>query len=330
MDLRNYSFTEIVDKTRQLLNINRNWVSQYHEYAKAILINTEQIKKKKSKFHEWSPLYLYMTIGEAKSTTDFQLRYRGQTVASLSVRTDDVYISTEGYDKNNLSNFGRPIRLKSVRWRNDEAKPFRAFFSNNPIRIKGDSKENEEHRIESLLLTEFSKTESAKKAICNIQPVTIANTARFQMRTPFKASNLRNISISKNNLGGGIDIISRIGQSRLCIMEVKDEYKTKEPPSTAMKQALIYATFIRELLRSDGGESWWQIFGFGSHLPKSLSLTVACVMPIIDNPDISFANESIKIETDRLELHYMYFKESNNVITQIYTSIPQCTVKGTE
>ena len=270
-----------------------------------------------------------MTIGEAKTTTDFQLRYRGQTVASLSVRNDDVYISTEEFDNNNLTNFGCPIRLKCMRWRDSETKSFRAYFSNNPIRAKGESKENEEHRIESLLLTEFSKEKSIEKAICNIQPVMIADTARFQMRTPLKASSLSDIEISKKNLGGGIDIISRIGKSRLCIMEVKDEYNPKEPPSMAMKQALIYSTFIRELLRSDGGKSWWQIFGFGGHLPKSLKLTVACVMPLIDNPDISFANQSILIENDRLELHYMYFKENNNKISRIYTSIQQCTVKET-
>ncbi len=97
----------------------------------------------------------------------------------------------------------------------------------------------------------------------NIQPVLMAKKARFQMPTPLKASEKGKISYA--GVGGGIDILARVGKgsgngTKLCIIEVKDEHSHKEPPKTAIKQALVYATFIRELLRSEQGilvEDFW-------------------------------------------------------------------------
>ncbi|MCX5905301.1 MAG: hypothetical protein NTV89_17940, partial [Proteobacteria bacterium] len=127
--------------------------------------------------------------------------------------------------------------------------------------------------------------------------------------------------------GGGIDIISRIGTGRatkLCIMEVKDENHSKEPPTKVIQQGLAYATFIRELLRSNSGEEWWKIFGFNGKCPYKPELYVTCVMPSTVNNDKSFAGNIIKNDQDSFHLHYIYFREENNKLRDIETSLEKC------
>ena len=330
MDWSKKSALEIVEATREALTENDEWKTRYADYAKKMKENLSIIKEKKSLFNEFDPLFLYMTIGEAKSTTAFQLRYRGQIVADLYVENGVVSITTDGYDEKNRRDFDCSLVLKDQPWRSQEAQGFRKHFANAPIRSHESPKGNEEHRLESLLLSEFEKTDRISKRIVNIQPVSIAAIARFQMKTPFSGSKLSEIKYSTHN-GGGIDILARIGIGkavRLCVMEVKDENKKTEPPYAVIRQALLYATFIRELLRSESGAMWWELFGFTGAIPRSLSITVACVMPHAEGSDLSFDGESIGIDFDTLKLRYMYFKETDNVITEIKTSIPQCAVSG--
>ena len=84
-------------------------------------------------------------------------------------------------------------------------------------------------------MTGFSKKSSTGKILCNIQPVKLAGIARFQMPTPFRVSDINNVKYT-GSTGGGIDIIARIRKgstTKLCIMELKDENKLKEPPAKA-------------------------------------------------------------------------------------------------
>ena len=115
--------------------------------------------------------------------------------------------------------------------------------------------------------------------------------------------------------GGGIDILARTGTggkaTNLCIMELKDENNKREPPKDAMKQAIAYATFIRELLRSDAGTAWWKLLGFGGKIPDMLELYTTCVMPSRLDNDYSFGNMVLNIEKDTIKLHYIYFTEEN-------------------
>jgi hypothetical protein len=106
-------------------------------------------------------------------------------------------------------------------------------------------------------------------------------------------------------------------------MELKDENAPKEPPAKAILQGLAYATFITELLRSESGQEWWKIFGFSGKLPEQLELCVACVMPSTKNNDIFFANKIIKTAKDSFHLHYIYFKEEDNKVVNIETSLKE-------
>jgi len=317
-----------ISQVEELLKQNTEWILRYAEYAEKINANSDKIKNlKKNRFHEWAPLYLYMNVTQAKSQMEFSLRYLGQDVAKLKVTTDKITISTKGFIEKNKRDFDCDIKLEDSEWKSVNAANFRRHFSNYSKRTRNSGKENEEHRIESLLLTGFSKKSSIDKILCNIQPVKIAGIARFQMPTPLGASDINKLKYSGSG-GGGIDIICRFGKAnttKLCIMELKDENNSKEPPVKVIQQSLAYATFIRELLRSNSGQEWWKIFGFNGKLPDHLELYVACIMPSIDKNDTSFANKIIGTAEDSFRLHYLYFQEVIK-IAKVLTSLKQCSV----
>lgn len=330
---------ETVARVQSILKEKTEWTQRYSKYSQVILENLKTIKDKKILFREWKPLHLYMTVGEAKGQMIFSLRYLGQDVAKLRVNDQNVTISTSKFDVSNKTHFGCHVKLEGdCDWKSVKAKQFRKFFSDNVITRNNEGKKNEEHRLESLLLTEFTKNISQDKQIVNIQPVKLAGRARFQMPTPLRASNMTKLEYAGPN-GGGIDIISRVGTgkaTKLCIIEVKDENCTKEPPAKVIQQGLAYAAFIRELLRSKSGNEWWKIFGFGGTLPQSLEIYVACAMPSSATNNHSFSNINIDADpsktsafpNDRFQLHYLYFQENVNQITSIASSLPKCQVKN--
>ncbi|MCD6397231.1 MAG: hypothetical protein J7L71_06800, partial [Spirochaetaceae bacterium] len=257
----------------------------------------------------------------AKKSIDFELRYLGQTVSKLVYR-NGPYLTTKKFEKKNKRDFDCEIELDSVPWDSPPAKEFRSFFKNAGKRINSnDNTGNEEHRFESLFLTEFSK--KGNKALSYIQPVKIGNI-RFPMPTPLSASNHKKTKYS-NFHGGGIDLFCRFGKggvnAKMLVIELKDENDKKEPPLDAIRQAVTYATFLRELLRSNAGADWWKLMGRNNALPDKLTIYAACLMPSNENNDYSFQNNEYSIGEDTIKLHYMYFEEKDNKILNIETSL---------
>lgn len=310
-----------------MLNQNNEWRSRYDMYAQRITQNLNTIISVRASFRQWKPLTVYLNTTSAmnaRKTVVFDLRYLGQAVASLTgYLSGNNKLSTNA--KRNLTNlrdFGCGIQLVSADWNGSDAAKFREYFSKrkgprNSIGNKG----NEEHRLESLWLTELLKP--GGKILPNTRAVTIGKV-RFPMPTPISASNHEGVKYSGIS-GGGIDILARTGiggrNTYLCIMEVKDENVKKEPPKEALKQAVSYATFIRELLRSDGGQQWWNLFGFKGKVPGQLTLLVACVMPSSPFNDYSFKDLILNIDDDFIKLHYIYFNENNSKLSSVDTSL---------
>jgi hypothetical protein len=329
-------FMSVLEEVRTLLNDNSEWRERYVDYAEKIQENIPFINSVRSSFREWSPLKIYLNITSAKTaknTVIFDLRYMGQTVARLKGKKDKVHkLSTKDLEDTNMRYFGCDICLPDADWCGEEAARFRGFFKNRKGPRNAGSKRNEEHRLESLLLTEFFKRKSKHKALQHIQPVTIGRV-RFPMPTPIGASKHKSPKYSGTK-GGGIDILTRTGTggraTRLCIMELKDENYKNEPPKEVMKQAIAYTTFIRELLRSDSGSAWWRIFGFGGKIPEPLELFAACVMPSIPNNDCSFSNTKLCIGMDTIKLHYLYFTEETREISKIIIKPGDTTLAITE
>ena len=321
--------TTIKEAQRLLSENEAEWMKRYKGYAKAMLSNEDYIITNRRKFYEYAPLRYYISTTNAKGTRNhlsLDVRYRGQSVALLKVTRSDVTISTKGKNTNNSRDFDCKIELNDVKWNESDAQIFRNFFKNREnIRNSNNNKKNEEHNVESLLLSEFSKRNSKDKHILGIQPVKFCGI-RFGMPTPISASDHKKpLKYAKQN-GGGIDILTRTGggghSTYLTVIEVKDENNSKEPPEDALKQAVQYAVFIRELLRSGCGEDWYKLFGFKGKIPQSLKIRVACAMPD-DILDMSFTKTTYPIGSDTIECHYIYFKYDEQRLSNFQTSLEQ-------
>ena len=310
----------VVEKTRSLLKTNPEWPARYADYANKIQGSIPFISASRSSFRESSPLKVYLNITSAKGarrSVSFELRYLGQTVAELKGNKNKGFrLSTKRYRTTNRRDFDCDIWLPSADWRGEDSATFRSFFKARKGPRLGDSnRANEEHRLESLLLTEFSRRKSKEKPLLGIQPVRIAGV-RSPIPTPISASNPRAIKYSGTR-GGGIDILARTGTGgramHLCILELKIKGGRRESAS-AMEQAVAYTTFVRELLRSESGAAWWRLFGFGGDVPESLELYSACAMPLDAHNETSFGRRELNIEGDTIRLHYLYFVDEGTRI----------------
>ena len=315
---------QTINEAQDLLDQNPQWINRYDRYADDILNNIKVIISNKKGFNQFSPLYFYISTTnaiKAKNNLKLDVRYMGQSVATLKANKNDIKISTKSHDKINDRDFNCKIKLNNILWTDSQASAFRRFFKGRQIsRNTNNNKNNNEHYVESLLLSEFSKRASTNKAITGIQPIKIGEI-RFPMPTPLSASN--NLIKYSGPSGGNIDILARTGNGGatfLTVIEVKDENKPTEPPIAALEQALKYAVFIRELLRSNCGDKWYEIFGFKGKIPANLKIRVVCAMPD-DNVDVSFAKDQYPIGNDLIECHYIYFKYNGIQLSDFQTSL---------
>lgn len=324
----------VIKEVQKLLSENTEWVERYKTYAEKMKENRNFLEEYRKKFYESRPLHFYITTTNAKNAKKLILdvRYRGQSVATLTANKDNISISTYSIkDKKDIMNkrdFDCIIKLdKNTKWGDINASKFRSFFKNRVYsRNKTyNNKGNEEHFVESLLLTEFSKRSGINKPILGIQPIKFCGI-RFGMPTPISASDHKKVTYAYQ-MGGGIDILARTGGGRnstyLTVIEVKDENNKDEPPKEALKQAIQYAVFIRELLRSEIGKDWYEILGFRGNIPKNLTIRVACALPYKNDNEMdkSFEKSIYSIENDKIECHYIYFQYDGKQLNHFHTSL---------
>lgn len=318
---------ETIKDARDLLLGNPEWVKRYAGYADLLIVNGDFIRAYGKRFREFPPLYFYISTTYAKgakSKLKLDVRYRGQIVAVLKANENEITLSTvKSKIKTNYRDFSFEKEFDNALWNGDEASEFRRFFRDrdNSRLVKNNNKRNEEHNVQDLLLTEFSKRSGVNKQLLDIQPVKIGGR-RYGMPTPLSASNHNELGYSGKS-GGGIDVFARTGKGKatyLTVIEVKDENKPDERPAAALKQAIQYAVFIRELLRSESGEKWYKLFGFNGAIPKRLVIRAVCAMPD-DKVDKSFANQRYPIEHDIIECHYMYFKYDGKQLSEFQSSL---------
>ena len=303
---------EIVKLSAQLLKENTKWKVVYSEYAEAIKKNSASYKEYAKKFRKPSSLIVYTSISRLKSSYEYDLRFGGQSVGtikgkeyeqpSLTVSEDQAKGICKILGREKFSSFNK------VSWSHDNrAKEFRKLF--NEIKpTKNLGLHSKEHRIESKILEEFGKSDP-DKLLRNIQPIRLGGKF-FQFITPFRASK-HEPAISTSGNGGGIDILARVthknNERRIAVIELKDENKLSEPQADVMKQALIYATFIAYLLRSESGNTWWNIFEESNNVPTNLHLDVVTLMPKGNSNEGSLNEIAIKELNATLHLYTLYY-----------------------
>lgn len=325
-------YIEVANRAKSILMEHSDWEKRYKGYI-------DDINKIYSNEHEYkkhrvlAPLFEYTTLGDEKSyvTLDYsQLRYGGQHIADLRIEKDKVILcisdkqaqSNKIYFSETSNTVAQSNEMKNIvfssgeyDWHSENARLFRRYF----CVAQPKKNNNPEHFLESLVLTELEKNKSTDKSLLYIQPITLGKFTkkRFQFPTALTASKLKNNKLEfAPKKGGGIDILARRkkgNKTYICVIELKDANEEGENPHIAMKQAIAYSVFIRQLLRSEkaGGRDWYNLFGFSNELPKDLIIKCAVAMPNISEDDFNFINDTPLLEIgdkdhkDKLELSFI-------------------------
>ena len=262
----------------------------------------------------------YINIKQAISKNpQISLLYLGQQVAYMDVRKDkndcDYNIAINDTVKKYFEDFPEFPNNKFY-WKSTDGTNFRQFFDNTET----NKLHSEEHKHESLIISEFEKTKSENKSLLNIQPIKIAGQFRFQMASPVNGKGEKGM--------GNIDILARVGRgisTNIAIVELKvskDYFKN----NNGIEQVLNYAVSIRELLRkSKANERWIEIFGFGKNrLNRGITFYAVLMVPenlkdqaksLLD----SFDTKLVKIENDTIQLASIFYKKEDDnqiVITE--------------
>lgn len=303
---------EVILTVSDLLLQNPEWMSRYEGYARDIIERWQEYKKGESVFRAIKPFDAYTCISKAKGfPLAYDLRIKGQSLGTVKVsqKDDILFYPGENYNYFERQGITLPNMDKSESWNGAKMHQYRSILKQHEADLIVKSPE---HEVENKLLYEFAKNKAEEKSLINIRPVTHCGLF-FQMPTPLRASKHERIEYSSHS-GGGIDILCRAihkndGVPRICVMEVKDENTNHEPQQIVIQQALAYATFIGELLQSDCGDYWWNLFGFMRKMPKKLHIDVVSVMPWngIDN----HVNETFQLSnTCQLHTYSLYYKEA--------------------
>ena len=306
------AYEEWANYISRILQEERSWVKLYKDYAVKLVRNREGYCEARSKFREPKPLHAYLSVGRAKENKkEFDLRYLGQSVGCIFVKSDGS-VCLEVSDtqaKNSQKYFSYNVGvIKDADWSNSsEAKEFRRFYREE---CEGTPRQKE-HMVESALFSETGKRSSKTKTLCNITPVAYAGT-RIHMKTAVRASDSgKKGSAVVSDAGGEIDLLCRRsikagrGESRLVVIEIKDENKKAESFDATMKQAISYGVFIRELIHSEAGKYWMDLWGMKNQKHEGFKIDCVVAMPEGETKP-SYNGECIRIgEDDYLELHYM-------------------------
>ncbi len=324
-------YKDFVQKTKDLLDSQKSgWECRYNGYAADILANEDNYINGAGKFRIDDPLVVYSSISKVKDTKRFcyDLRFAGQSVGNIVIGKDGIpklnVSKTQAANARNNFGFHDSVLINDEDWpKGTNTIRFRNFYktkiSYDTVLVKSN-----EHKIESLMLKEFSKSgKSEGKLLRNIQPVTLGKEF-FQLTTPLSASNMKKNDglpefVNCNAGGGGIDILARVVHkgifgTRLAVIELKDENKDSESQKDVMFQALAYATFVACLLRSGKGKEWWQILRnskIEADVPEDLHLDVVTLMPKGASEEGSL--EEIKIDKFvTLHPYTLYYELSQN------------------
>lgn len=313
----------------ELNRSNIDWKKQYRDYANKILNNNKKIQENRKTFRIPKPLECYLTLGNAiKGKTTYDLRYLGQSVGNIYVdedgkttlyvdadknKTNEKYFGYEGYFTEQSKYINGEI---DESWNDGKkAKLFRRFFREEVNNEK--MPHSIEHLVEMRLFQAFAKKSSVGKPILGIQPIKFGSIFTH-MKTALKASSAKNNSIDTSSRGGEIDIFCRRrvspSETRLTVIEVKDKEEKGESFKEAMKQAVSYAVFIRELIRSDCGEDWIKIWGINGDINEGITINAVVAIPV-DSSRISeikdiYSEKTIELGKDKIELHYMAIDKS--------------------
>ena len=319
----------VEDVLEELNKTRSDWEKQYSNYVENILNNSDKIQDNRKKFHVPKPFKCYLSLGNAeKGKLKYDLRYLGQSVGNIYIKkneepklcvdadkckTNEEYFGYFTYFMDHSDDGNGEINES---WKNGKkAKLFRKFFKEEVNKHK--MPHSIEHLVEMRLFEEFAKKSSIGKSILGIQPIKFGSIFTH-MKTALKASYAKKGDVETSKKGGEIDIFCRrrvsLEETRLTVIEVKDKEEKGESFKEAMRQAIAYAVFIRELLRSDCGKKWMKIWGINGDISKGIVINAVVAIPVDRSriPEIKeiYSGKDVYLGKDKIELHYMAIIEN--------------------
>lgn len=321
-------YQSFAEQVQDLLRSDTQWQDTYAGYAEALMKNKDKMAEKRVALKEnedhLAPLCCYTTIGAVRDGKDFDfdLRFLGQSVGTIKVEdgTPLLWVDEEKA-RTSLREFGYDVGpIDGEDWNaGEKAKKFKDCYG--AAVKKPDKKPRQpEHMVESALFTELGKKQGATKALKGIQPISCIPGVRLHMRTALAASEAAQglLKLASRGNGGDIDVFCRRSsgnRSRLTVIEVKDKNERGETFHLAIKQAIAYAVFIRELARSKSGRDWMELWGLGNQpWEKGFTINAVAAMPKGNTEQFSFAGLKLQLKggkpegtTDWIELHYIAF-----------------------
>lgn len=246
----------------------KGWVSRFAEYYSNnnfeekgdFWVSHSIINEIPEGIHTYSP------VGAGKNT--IQLRKDGALIAHLTYQGEDrgweVY-PEDAAAKYNISSESNTSLLKYITDNRKDRKGAKWDILKivlSSLALKG--KLIEEHKLESAIHTKIESNcvDPKSKSFCNLKPVFLVDGCRFQMPVPFNANQIAKSGYFKylKKGKGNIDILAKTTDGVLTVIELKDKFEESERPSEAIKQAIIYATFMAKLINTSKAGNWIELF----------------------------------------------------------------------
>jgi len=337
------NYLEIVNRVHDLLYSepnNGHWQKLYSQDAKMLLEKAE-IPSRVFKGLKLTPLKMYTNF----TTINYCKKLSGKKEtcdqrARVQLRYHGVYVAHADWEsKKSIRIF--PVKLQNTpdwsienfKWNSTDGKSFRGFVKEHSHEYFIDPKNTKNKLCESFYESQIIDHLTSSLSTLHpkgIKPIALGG-CRFQMPTVVSASDMWRGGISTllyratGKRGGGIDILCRSKSGPfgnvLTVIEVKDKAKpnNRETFDKVLGQAVAYAAFMRELLRSSdtNAEIWWKLFGFHNTggIPEKLIIKAVVAMPSQDMSEIDIANAynnrriliDINGSRDEIHLHHLSY-----------------------
>lgn len=234
-----------IEQAQKIISQSKDWQQTYEEQSKILIDNKTLLDQFHKQIKSYEAIQFYLV--EVNPTQDniftIQARYQGQPIATIEITKDGATISTKEYDESNKKIYNCEFKLDNMNLNTVEANQFLTYF-NKEMKPKG--KIDEQAHIESMLLTEFSKTSSYDKLLTGIQPCKINQNLFFPIP----------IKLNPKEDTGYINILTRTKIRKLTIIEPITETQALE---TVLANATSKAVFLLNLLHTNQGQEWYRV-----------------------------------------------------------------------
>jgi hypothetical protein len=318
---------DLLRKVDELWNTDKEGIEErIRGWVRDLDAKRAEIVAARRQFRQWTPLRVYTCTSQAKKNRrpTFSLRYCGQEVATLILKTDGkLYVSIRNpTQSNNARDFDVPVATSyEFAWDSSRGRAFREHFKKHRL-WQEPPKRVREHHLESMVIREMHRKTSTKfgTILTQIQPVLLYGMLPFQVPIPFSAS--AGVPEPAKRGGGNIDILARRrghdNRVRLSVWELKRPGNIDH----AVVQSCIYAAVLRYMLRSSAGSEWYRLFGFLRALPASLEIEAVVLLSESKRKECAAQVEALRngrgsrLDGDRIILSVAFYDDKTLRLTQ--------------